>query len=357
MEQQSSSKTKKPISKNLIWAIISSVLAILTICMVFKQSKDVSLSDLIHVIGSSNKLVFVLGVLAALLYIWFEGVAIQSILKRAGYKRGPMSGLLYSTSDVYFSAITPSATGGQPASAFFMMRDGIPAGMATATLVLNLMMYTVSIIVLGFLAIVICPSAFFAFSELSKVLIIIGFVLLTILSFVFFIVLKKENLIFNPLSKFISFLHKKKIIKEKERKLSKIEKVKNDYKSCSDLISGKKRILFFAFLWNFLQRTCQVMVPMFIYWAVGGETTKLAELFSKQCFVTIGYNFIPIPGGMGISDYLMIDGFNRMMGEQMAYSVEMISRGISFYICVSLSGLITLIGYFIWRKKKNDRGI
>ena len=214
MEQQSSSKTKKPISKNLIWAIISSVLAILTICMVFKQSKDVSLSDLIHVIGSSNKLVFVLGVLAALLYIWFEGVAIQSILKRAGYKRGPMSGLLYSTSDVYFSAITPSATGGQPASAFFMMRDGIPAGMATATLVLNLMMYTVSIIVLGFLAIVICPSAFFAFSELSKVLIIIGFILLTILSCVFFIVLKKENLIFNPLSKFISFLHKKKIIKE-----------------------------------------------------------------------------------------------------------------------------------------------
>ena len=48
----------------------------------------------------------------------------------------------------------------------------------------------------------------------------------------------------------------------------------------------------------------------------------------------------------------MIDGFNRVMGEQMAYSVELISRGITFYVCVSVSGIITLIGYILGRKRK-----
>ena len=47
-----------------------------------------------------------------------------------------------------------------------------------------------------------------------------------------------------------------------------------------------------------------------------------------------------------------IDGFSRLMGEKMAYTVEMISRGITFYICVSISGIITLIGYFAGRKGK-----
>ena len=68
--------------------------------------------------------------------------------------------------------------------------------------------------------------------------------------------------------------------------------------------------------------------------------------------MTIGYNFIPIPGGMGISDYLMLDGFIKMMGENMAYNVELISRGMTFYICVFISGTITLIGYMVGRKRK-----
>ena len=343
---------KKKISKKLIWSIISFLLAILTIRVVLRQSRDISISDLVSAIGSSNKLFFILGVIAAALYVWFEGVAICSILKKSGYIRSPVKGLLYSTSDIYFSAITPSATGGQPASAFFMIRDGIPTGITTATLVLNLMMYTISIIVLGVIAIIISPMAFMEFSRLSKILITVGFATLSILALIFFVLLKNEEYIFKPLLKIFSFLCKKKVIKEKERKLSKIEKIKNDYKMCSDMISDNKNVLIRAFLWNFFQRASQLFVPMLIFASLGGDKLKMAEVFSKQCLVTIGYNYIPIPGGMGISDYLMIDGFSRLMGEQMAYAVEMISRGITFYICVSISGIITLIGYFAGRKGK-----
>ena len=345
-------KNKKGINKNLIWAIISFLLAILTIRIVFQQNRDMSLSDLMDSIRESEKLFLILGMIAASMYVWFEGVAIRSILKNAGYERGIFKGLIYSTSDVYFSAITPSATGGQPASAYFMMRDGIPGGMTTATLILNLMMYTIAIVVLGIISIIICPGAFLEFSDISKFLIVLGFVVLSFLSLVFFVLLKKEDIIFKPLSKFIVFLYNRRIFKEKDNKLTRLEKARSDYKMCSDLISGKKRILFSAFVWNFIQRASQIIAPMFIYRSLGGDSSKMAAVFSKQCLVTIGYNFIPIPGGMGISDYLMIDGFSGIMSELMSYSVELISRGVTFYVCVSVSGLITLIGYMIGRKKK-----
>ncbi len=313
-----------------------------------------SVSRLMDILRLSDKPFFLLAVISAALFVWFEGVAICSILKYAGQPRSLRKGFLYSTSDIYFSAITPSATGGQPASAFFMRRDGIPMGIVTATLILNLMMYTLSIIVLGIISLLISPKVFLDFGGISKIFIGIGFVGLSVLVLIFFILLKKEELIFKPLSKLITFLYNKRLIKEKDKKLSKISKIGNDYKDCSALISGRKRVLITAFLWNLIQRTCQLVVPMLIYASLGGEKIKMALVFSKQCLVTIGYNFVPIPGGMGISDYLMIDGFCRMMDRQMAYNVELISRGITFYVCVSISGIITLIG-FLYGRTSHDR--
>ena len=66
--------------------------------------------------------------------------------KAFGYKRKFRKALVYSTSDIYFSAITPSATGGQPASAYFMMNDKIPGAVTTIVLLVNLTLYTTSII-------------------------------------------------------------------------------------------------------------------------------------------------------------------------------------------------------------------
>jgi conserved hypothetical protein len=328
------------------------ILAVVTIILVYKSSEGLSIKDIIAAAKGANKVWFSMAIVSSALFVWFEGVAIRSILKGAGYKRGPFQGLIYSTSDIYFSAITPSATGGQPASAFFMMRDGIPGGVVTATLILNLMMYTISIVVLGICSIIIDHKVFFSFSPMSKTLIICGFTALTILAGAFMLILRKGDKFFDILAKFLTFLHKKKIIRKLDKKLAKLEKIKTDYSSCAEIISGRPEILTKAFFWNYVQRASQVIVPMLVYIALEGEASNALKLFTSQCLITIGYNFVPVPGAMGIADYLMVDGFSGIMGREAAFELEMLSRGLTFYICVSLSGVITLIGYLIRRRVK-----
>lgn len=345
---------KKSINHNFIWAIVSSILAILTIRVVLKQNKDMSLAELACVISSAQKSYLILGMACSALFIWFEAVALRTILKYAGYRRSVGQSLLYTTSDLYFSAITPSATGGQPASGFFMTRDGIPGGMATAVLMLNLMMYTISIVFLGGVSTVFSPGAFGEFGKISRILIAAGYVALTLLSIIFFILLKKEDLIFKPLAAIVSFLCDKHLLKGKERKLEKIYKIREDYARCAAVIAGRKRVLFWAFTWNCVQRAFQMIIPSLTYYSLGGEVGKVVRVFAKQCLVTIGYNCIPVPGGMGISDYLMIDGFSGMMSEQLAFNVEIISRSIMFYVCIAASGLFTLAGY-LWGCKKRKK--
>ena len=347
---------KRKVSKNFIWAGLSFLLAVFTVAMVLRQSEELSAGELFEILAASDKRFLIAGIIASALYVFFEGMALCSILKSAGYRRRLENGIVYSTSDVFFSAITPSATGGQPASAYFMINNGIPMGITTATLLLNLVMYTVSVIVLGAGSILISPRSFMEFSFLSRLLIFAGFAALSVLALLFLLLLKKEDLIFGSLAKIITFLYNKGIVREKERKLARLEKSKADFKICAGLIGGRRSVVLKAFLWNFLQRASQILVPMLIYASLGGACSYMPAVFAKQCLITVGYNFIPIPGGMGVSDYLMIDGFSRMMNEEMTYSVELISRGFAFYICVAVSGLITLVGYFMGRKR-NDRGL
>ncbi len=341
--------------KKIFWAVFSPLLALLTVWALLKQNKNVSLKAIIHTAVGADKFWFLLAVLSSLLYIVFEGFALCSILRGAGFRPKQRNGFLYSTADIYFSAITPSATGGQPACAYFMLRDGISGGVTTAVLLLNVMMYTLSIVALGIISVIICPNSFAQFGLPAKLLIIGGATVQLILTAFFIAILKNGDFIFDLLSRSVSFLGRKKIIRNTKKPLDKLKKAQADYTACSQLFSRNYKLLFTAFFWNFLQRLSQILVSALLFISIGGNPELSTDIFAKQCLITIGYNFVPLPGAMGVADYLMLNGFSGLMDRQMAFHLEMLSRGMTFYICVSLSGLVTFAGYLFKRKRRRRK--
>ncbi|MBO4635944.1 MAG: flippase-like domain-containing protein [Clostridiales bacterium] len=337
--------------KKIFWSCFSLLLAVLTILAVLLRSGDLSLGELINDLKEADPRWTAAAILSTVLYIFLEGVAVCTILRGLGYKKHLGRGLLYSTSDIYFSAITPSATGGQPASAYFLIKDGIPAGVVTVTLIVNTIMYTAGIIVLGIISIVLDHNVFFGFRPLGKILIILGFLALAGVICFWLVVLRKGHVAFNSIRKIIYKLHEKHLIRKVDRKLKKIDKSEVEYGECVTMMAGKTKTIIAAFLLNLLQRTCQVLVPVFMYLALGGNGKTARSVFSAQCLVTLGYSCVPIPGAMGVADFLMIDGFKSLMERQTAFHLEMLSRGISFYVCVIVSGLITAAGYVLLKMK------
>ncbi len=342
--------------KKICWIIFSLVLACLTVTTVIKQSEGVSLSDIVHTVMKADKTWLIVAIISASMFIICEGFAVMCILKGAGYKIKFKNGLLYSTSDIFFSAVTPSATGGQPASAFFMLRDGIPAGVVTATLIINLMLYTLSVVILGFIAVLMYPAAFFEFRIFSRVLISGGFAVLCGLSAFFLLMLKNGEKIFLVAFRILMFFYKKRLIKRPDSMVSRLRKAKMDYRQCAKIVVKKPMILLYSLFWNLLQRFTQLIVPMLLYISMGGHFKEAIMVFQRQCLVTVGFNFVPIPGAMGVADYLMVDGFSEIVGRELAFHLEMLSRSLTFYICVSASGIFTLFGFLLGRRR-NDRSI
>ena len=353
---------KLPDKKNkLVWSLLSVAIAALTIWAVMAQNKDFSLAKMAEEIGRANPWWLIAAGASMLCYIGFEAMALLCILKEFGYDMKFRKGFVYSSADIYFSAITPSATGGQPASAFFMHRDGVPTTLAAVVLLANLLMYSCSTVGVGLLSTAIAPLTITRFSTPSQILVIVGFLIQTALLVMLFLVITKEKIILTLGNGFISFLGKIKILRHPDEKKKKFAHSMDEYREHASKLKGKKRMMLKVFAFNMLQRIFQILVTVFTYVAMYNELAKASDLhpiraFSLQTYVSIGAYCIPIPGSMGVTDALMIDGFSRI-GEVPVETLtfDLLSRTISFYSCILICGAAVLIAYISGKKRRAEK--
>ena len=72
-------------------------------------------------------------------------------------------------------------------------------------------------------------------------------------------------------------------------------------------------------------------------------------IFIIQCYVVVGSNFLPMPGAVGISEFIMVFGYSMLMSNDMAVGLAIASRGISFYTCSIVSLFTVILGYIFIR--------
>ncbi len=344
---------EKPPAKNQwLWTIVFILIAAASVLAVVLQAKDFSLAQFWEYLSGASLPWLGVSLLSMICFILFEGIALLCICRAFGYRRKLRNGYIYSASDIYFSAITPSATGGQPASAYFMMKDGMPGMVVTVALVANLCMYTLAIVAIGVICFAFHFDIFLSFNVVSKILILVGVVMQLGLALFFFLLLKNGALLHRICRACLHFACKIRILRNEERKQARLDGCMERYRGYAQILSGHHKTLFFVFLFNFLQRAAQIAVTMFTYLASGGALDRAWDLWAMQGYVVIGSNSIPIPGAMGVSDYIMLDGFRTIMSEQAAVNLELLSRSFSFYICIFLCGISTLIQYQVLKRRR-----
>ena len=344
---------EKSLKSKLIWSVVFVAIAALTIWAITSQ-EGFTFTGFISFLGSLHPGWLVCAFLGMAGFIVFEGLAIMTIIKSFGYKRPFRKGIIYSTSDIYFSAITPSASGGQPASAYFMMRDGIPGSMTTVSLIVNLVMYSFAIVIIGIVSILLKPSAFLNFPVAGKILIIVGALLLIGLALFFLLILYKSSILLKMGNGILKLLAKMHIIRNLEGKQARLKSAIEEYNSHVAHLKGKGGMLVKTLICNVLQRASLISVTLFIFLASGGDPSIALDVWVSQCLVVIGTNMIPIPGAMGISDLMLIWAFSGIgFTEAAAMNLNLASRGISFYLSVFICGtsmIVRLLSYSIGAK-------
>ena len=171
--------------------------------------------------------------------------------------------------------------------------------------------------------------------------------------------------IISALIRFLSGIH---LMRHPERWEERLRLARKEYRECVQVLAASRRMWLVAFFFNLMQRFSQFMVTVFVYLSITGGASaaagqgagagstsigQLVNLWATQCFVSLGANCVPIPGSMGVTDYLMLDGYLNLMNKQTAYELQILTRGLSFYFTVLLSGAVVLICYLLQNRKKD----
>lgn len=339
----------------VLWFFVFIILVVFTMYTIISGSGNFSVDGFVDCIANANPFWIAAAVGFMLMFILIEGVSIKHLTDFLGSKTSLRRGFLYSAADIFFSAITPSATGGQPASAFFMLRDGIPASVTAMSLLINIAVYTISIIFIGLVCLICTPAVFMGFGTFSKVLIVAGLVIQMAIVVMFAMLVYKDRIMFRIADKLLVVAKKLHLANRVEKKRKKLEKTAKEYKECSVAVKNNFGVIIRVFIYNVIQRVSQMMVTVCVFMAVGGDISKAPEVLSTQGLVILGSNSVPIPGAVGVADYLFFEGFRGMVPHDSLVHVELMSRGISFYGCIILCILIVAVCYLSKSKKKKDK--
>ncbi|MDO4976015.1 MAG: lysylphosphatidylglycerol synthase transmembrane domain-containing protein [Eubacteriales bacterium] len=339
--------------KNIRFMILSLLIAVFSIWAVSSMSSNFTVAQLCDDLTDAN--MFWIGLALVLMpgFIIFEGFAVASLVKGLCGKKAYRKGIVYGAADVYFSAITPSASGGQPASAFFMMWDGITAAQTTVILLVNLIMYSLALLLCGAVAFICAIPLFLSYDIFAMVLIVVGIFAMFGLLILFILLLKKEEIIRKIAYWLIKLGSKIHIIRKPEKYVEKLDRLTSQYKNSANAMKGKRKILLEALFFNILQRLSQSMVTVCVYLGMEGNLRHAFKVWLVQMLSALGSNSIPIPGGMGVADYLLLQGLEKIEGVDSVVNLELVCRGLSFYGCVVTSIVIILVGYLLRIRKNN----
>ena len=327
--------------KQWLYSLVFLLLIGLTVFTICSHSTSFTGDSFREYVRAANPAGLAAAALCTLSYILLEGLALLAICRALGYRRRLKEGVLYSAADIYFSAITPSATGGQPASAVMMMRSGIPAAPTAVALLINVVLYTLSILLMAAAGLALHPGLLKLFGPASRILIWVGAGTQIALLAGLLLLVFHEPIFLRLADWTLKIGHKLRLIRDVESRKQKYAELRADYQQCSGALRGQWRLLLLGFAFNLLQRLAIVLAPVCVYLAEDGNIRRTGEAFAAQTMVILGSNAIPLPGSVGVADFLFLDGYQTLT--QSPVLLELLSRAISFYSCVVLCGALLLV--------------
>ena len=288
---------------------------------------------------------FIIIMLWGIIYACVVGCIIATFAKRNKkdytYKDGIATGFV----GMFFSGITPSATGGQFAQAYILKKQGIKYSDGASILWADFIVYQTTMMIYVTILFFVRSQHFMDLIGAWFYPIIIGYLLNVGVIFVLWTVALFPKIYIKFSQWLVKLLSKLSIIKNKEKVLEgwniQIESFVKEIKT----LKHEKRLILKAFLLNVLRMTIQFVLPFFIMKAMGVDVgmNRFVDCLALSSFVLIANAFIPIPGASGGTELVFTALFLPVVKNAALASGVMILWRFSTYHMVMLVGAIVFL--------------
>lgn len=306
--------------------------------------KDVE--EILKYTKRADPVYLLLSIVCVVFFIWGESIILFYMLRSFGTRVRAGRCYLYSCIGFFFSCITPSATGGQPAQIYYMKKDDIPVPVSTVILMVVTITYKLVLVVVGGAVLLLRPHNVMGYLEPVLPWCYLGIALnvfcVTLMCFLVFHPSMAERVLLLLLD-LAERLH---LMKRKEERREQLRQGMRVYEETAGYLAVHWRIVIHAFLITIVQRFSLFFVTSLTYLAFGQSGESLSCLLLLQAMISVSVDMLPLPGGMGISEGLFLGIFQPIFGAELTIPAMLVSRGISYYGQLIISALLTVYANF-----------
>lgn len=344
-------KDNKNNKSTLCGAVFFVLLIAVTFFLIFKNTEPENIKSVIlHVSPVS----IILGLICMIICVACEGECVRIICASLGCKTGIIKSFVYSCNDYYFSAITPSATGGQPAMVYYMAKDGIPISKSCIALLLTLVEYMAVLVLLGIISFFIHMD-FLLSNKLIIIMFCIGLVLSSLVIFASLAAMFAKKTVSRLGVWCIRLLAKIHIIKNKDEKLNAFFNQLEEYKNGAEYIKTHPAVTVKVFIICIIQRIMLFSVTYCVYRGMGLDSVSMVKILALQSILMLTVTTLPLPGAVGAAEGMFLVIFKDTFPHELIMPAMMLTRGINFYFCVLFAGTVTLINHLLMLRKNKRK--
>ena len=320
---------------NLIICAVAFVVMIVVMLFVDKPE------NLLNAFLALNPLCLVGAVALMLLYWFFEGAGLHTVMKTVHKEQKFRNSMSVSMIGQYFNCITPFASGGQPVQAYYLVKFGAPLSSALTALLSKFISYQFVLTV--YCAVLLIFRGGAINDPAMIVLVAIGFtmnaaVIVGLLTLAFFRKAAKKVSHF-----FVKVLGKIHIIKDVDAKIEYMDKEMGLYIENFKFIKSRPWLIIRLFLLSALQLTCYFSITYVIYLGFGLSDADFLTVIAYQAFILLITSFVPLPGALGASEGSYALFFMAIFSTTYLTLSTFVWRFLTFYLAIIIGMTVTLV--------------
>lgn len=275
-------------------------------------------------------------------YLLLRAMALQFYLKRQGYPIRALDAAVITGVGQFYSAITPSSSGGQPMQVIHMMRRGVPGTVASAAVSVKFIAFQFVVLASGAAAWAMNGALVESQLGPAKGFLILGFTVNSTLLLALVLMVINKNLVVKMAHGIVRFLHRLRIVKNDDALEATIENTLSEY--LRSIMTLRKRPLDALVMLAFAIGQVALFTSMIVcvYWAFGLNTATMRTLITLQLLQFITAAFVPLPGAAGAQEGAFHLYFRGFFPEGIMLPAMVIWRFFTYYMLL-ISGLSAVV--------------
>lgn len=340
--------------KNLLGFLLLAVLMTVTGSVLLKgQTVSLLLANLKRL--QPGYLVLGLGLMFG--YVSCEAICSRQILRHLGHCVPLKHCLGYSLVGFYFSSITPSATGGQPAQIYYMSRDEIPVAHGALNMMLIASCYQVAALIWGGSIWMLVPSVREIVDGGLKLLLLYGagmMLLLTLGMLMFMFLPGPSRRLCGAVLTLAEKLH---LLRKPEIARHRLEHMLSEYNRGAACVKKNPGLAVRVLALCLVQQGLLFSVPWSVYLAFGLSGAGWLQIAGLQALLTLAVCNLPLPGAVGPAEGGFVKAFGVLFGAELVTPAMLVSRGISFYAFLAISSVAAIAVHLRTARSLRERAL